>query len=287
MGDISGYEVYALRYASRPTHAASEFFRHELYGEPDGPMRLDYFFWLVRDGRRTVLVDCGFDRARSAAKGRYQDTDPVELLARLDVRPADVDHVVVTHLHYDHCGNVSLFPNATVSLARSELDAWSGQLGQRNLMRWLVEPAEVQMIMELQREGRALLVDSASEVLPGITVSRVGGHTPGQSIVQVRTTAGPIVLASDAMHFYKEAELDRPYNLFTNLEDLYRAYDLLRALQAQPGTTVVAGHDPLVTEQFAVVAPQCFDLTKPARPTIGGHGDSGTSRQRTAEGGRS
>ena len=267
MPDTNEYEVYALRYASRPTRAASEFFRYELYGEPDVPMRLDYFFWLVRDGSRTLLVDCGFDRERSAAKGRNQDSDPSELLARLDVRPADVDHVVITHLHYDHCGNVALFPNATVSLARSELDAWSGSLGQRALMRWLVEPTEVQAITRMQREGRVQLVESATEIVPGVSMTPVGGHTPGQSIVQVRTPSGPVVLASDAMHYYQEAELDRPFNLFTNLGDLYEGYDLLRGLQSQPGTTVVAGHDPLVTEQFTLVAPDCFDLTRQASPT--------------------
>jgi glyoxylase-like metal-dependent hydrolase (beta-lactamase superfamily II) len=264
MPHTDGYEVYALRYASRPTHAAAEFFRYELYGEPDVPLRLDYFFWLVRDGSSTVLVDCGFDRERSAAKGRYQDNDPVELLARLDIRPADVDQILVTHLHYDHCGNVGLFPNATVSLATAELEAWSGPLGERDLMRWVVEPAEVQAILKLQREGRLQLVDSASEVLPGITMRVVGGHTPGQSIVQVRTPAGSLVLASDALHYYAEAERDRPYNLFTNLDDLYRGYDLLRELQAEPDTTVVAGHDPLVTDQFAPAAPECFDLTMKA-----------------------
>jgi glyoxylase-like metal-dependent hydrolase (beta-lactamase superfamily II) len=261
MPDSDGYEVYALRYASRATHAAAEFFRYELYGEPDEPLGLDYFFWLVRDGTSTILVDCGFDRDRSARKGRYQDIDPVELLARLDVRPADVGHILLTHLHYDHCGNVGLFPNATVSVARAELEAWSGSLGERDLMRWVVEPAEVRAVTELREQGRLRLVESACEVLPGITMSCVGGHTPGQSIVQVRTAAGSVVLASDAMHYYAETERDRPYNLFTDLDALYRGYDLLRELQAQPDTTVVAGHDPLVTSRFAPVAAECFDLT--------------------------
>src|SRR5881398_2008239 len=71
------YDVYALRYASRPTMASDKFYRYELYGEPDKPYRTDYFFWLVRNSDRTVLVDCGFSEKAAATRNRQVDTDPV------------------------------------------------------------------------------------------------------------------------------------------------------------------------------------------------------------------
>jgi glyoxylase-like metal-dependent hydrolase (beta-lactamase superfamily II) len=260
---IDTYEVHALRYFSRPATKAHEFFRYELYGGPDEDIGMDYSFWLLRNGERTVLVDCGFDRERAAVKNRHQDTDPLELLARMDVRADDVEHVIITHMHYDHVGNVELFPNATFSLAREEFDYFSGPYGSRELEQILVDQAEVKIVQDLARQERLVLVDGTSQPFPGISLTRLGGHTPGQLIVEVGTQSGHVVLASDAMHYYEEIERDRPYNLFNNLGDMYRGYDLLRGLQARPNTTVIAGHDPRVGRAFQVVKPECFDLTAP------------------------
>ena len=257
------YDVHALRYSTRGGSKANEFFRYELYGRPDEPIGMDYFFWLLRNGERTVLVDCGFHRERAAAKKRVQDTDPLELLARMDVRPGDVDHVIISHMHYDHVGNVELFPNATFSIAREEYDYWSGPYGNRELMTVLVDPEEVRIVQDLARQERLHFIDGSEQLFPGVVVTRLGGHTPGQVMVEVGTDSGQIVLASDAIHYYEEMELDRPFNLFNDLGGMYRAYDLLRELDARPGTTVVAGHDPRVGAMFQTVQPDCVDLTAP------------------------
>ncbi|WP_083452937.1 MBL fold metallo-hydrolase [Mycolicibacterium goodii] len=62
----------------------------------------------------------------AAARNRRVDTDPVVLHARLGVAPDDVDHVVLSHLHFGHIGNVGLFPNARFAIARPEFDFWTG-----------------------------------------------------------------------------------------------------------------------------------------------------------------
>ena len=76
-----------MRYALRASAKSQDFFRFDVYGQPDEPQTIDYFFFLVRNSARTVLVDCGFDRERAAAKGRFQQTHPLELLARMGVSP--------------------------------------------------------------------------------------------------------------------------------------------------------------------------------------------------------
>ena len=53
------YEVVAIRYATRETTKAACYFGYHAYGEPDEPYVMDYFFWLLRGGGRTVLVDTG------------------------------------------------------------------------------------------------------------------------------------------------------------------------------------------------------------------------------------
>jgi glyoxylase-like metal-dependent hydrolase (beta-lactamase superfamily II) len=255
------YEVHALCYASRISAKSSDFFRFDLYGQPDEPQTMDYFFFLVRNSERTLLVDCGFDRERAAAKGRFQETHPVKLLARMGVRSEDVDHVIISHMHYDHVGNVQLFPKATFSMAREEYDFCSGPYGNRELMRALVDPEEVRIVEDLARQERVHLIDNSEQLFPGVVVTRLGGHTPGQVMVEVGTDSGQLVLATDAVHYYEELELDRPFRLFTDLPDMYRAYDILRERGARPGTTVIAGHDPRLRSMFRVVQPNCIDLT--------------------------
>ena len=259
------YDVHALRYASRTCQQDEVFLRAGTDGTTaDDTLGLDYYFWLVRNEARTVLVDCGFDRDRGAARNRFQDTDPLELLAQMGVRPEDVDHVVVTHMHYDHVGNVARFPNATVSLAREEYDFWCGPESDPGRLGTVVNANEVEIVRRLAREQRVRLVDGAEGLFPGLSVTRLGGHTPGQMMVEVGTGAGQVVLASDAAHYYEELEHDRPFSLFTSLPDMYRAYDVLRELAGRPRTTVVAGHDPRVRSSFQEVRPDCLDLTAPA-----------------------
>ena len=61
---------------------------------------------------------------------------------------------------------------------------------------------------------------------------------------------GPIVLASDATHYYDELERDRPFGILSDLADMYRAYATL-GRHAAAGAAVVPGHDPSVMHRFA------------------------------------
>ncbi|WP_157890631.1 hypothetical protein [Mycolicibacterium goodii] len=91
----------------------------------------------------------------------------------------------------------------------------------------------------------------------------VPGHTPGQIVTHVTTKHETVVRASDALHFYGEMELNRPFQIFIDRMGMYEAFEYLRELDAQPHTTIVAGHDPAVTERFVHAAEACADLTRP------------------------
>jgi glyoxylase-like metal-dependent hydrolase (beta-lactamase superfamily II) len=96
------------------------------------------------------------------------------------------------------------------------------------------------------------LTEGTDEILDGITAINVGGHSPGQQITVVRGKTGDVVLASDAVHFYEELELERPFAVMHDLEQMYAAYDVLKGLAAA-GATVVPGHDPEVGRRFEQV----------------------------------
>lgn len=265
--DGPAFEVYALRYASRTGRKGAEFYRFEHYGEPDEAWRVDYFFWLARNASRIVLVDCGYNFDRAAAKGLYLQNDltvhPAELLQKLGIRVDDVGHVVLSHMHLDHIGNAYLFPNAHFSVARREYDFWTGGGADKELLATAVDRADISYVRYLHETGRLHLVDDRQDVFPGLSVTCVGGHTPGQMIAEIQSGAGSVVLASDASHFYEEFQSDRPFWLFTDMVDMYAGYERLRELDSMPGVTVVPGHDPRVMDRFNTVhRGEVVDLTK-------------------------
>ncbi|MFC9838430.1 N-acyl homoserine lactonase family protein [Rhodococcus sp. NPDC127530] len=268
--DRPTYEAYALRYASREGDKATEFFRFDAYQEPNEEVRIDYFFWLIRGHGRIILVDCGFDENAGLDKGRAMDNHPLRLLESLGISADQVDHVVISHMHFDHVGNLLLFPNAEFTMGRAEFDFWTGPRANRAIFEWALPRAALDAVQELNAAGRLTLVDGPHELLPGVTVTPMGGHTPGLLVTEVSAGSGQVILASDAVHSYEELDLDRPYNLFNDIEQVYSTYDSLRALDARADSWVVPGHDPLVRRYFdSVHHPDCFDLTvPPVRPSV-------------------
>jgi glyoxylase-like metal-dependent hydrolase (beta-lactamase superfamily II) len=253
------WSVLALRYAARPVTRGGVFHRYEEYGEPDGPIEMAYYLWLLRSAHGTVLVDSGYSAAGGARRGRGHLVAPLEALARVGVRPADVDLVVNTHLHYDHTGHLASFDHAPLLVSATELAAWASPIARRAQFAVHVEPDEIAAVAA--RRGRGLVEMGAEhEVAPGIRAIEVGGHSPGQTILLVEGEQAPVVLASDAVHYYEEVERDRPCAVLVDLARVYGAYDTVRALVEQHGARLLAGHDPLVMERFPRLSGDAAEL---------------------------
>ena len=93
------------------------------------------------------------------------------------------------------------------------------------------------------------MVEGDREVLPGIRVHRVGGHTAGLQIVSVKTARGTVVLTSDASHFYHNVETRQPVQIITSLPEMLTAFETIHEL-AGAEKLIVAGHDPQVADRF-------------------------------------
>jgi glyoxylase-like metal-dependent hydrolase (beta-lactamase superfamily II) len=242
--------VLAVRYGTMETTRAHQFHRYAVYHEPDAQLKMDYFFWVIRNGEETILVDSGYHpRAIEHRPGRQCLIPPVEALQSLGVDCDQVSTVVVTHFHFDHIGNLSAFPNARYVVQRRELSFWTGPHARRAAVAASVEPTEIQFLADAQAAGRVDLVDGDHQVAEGIRVILVGGHCPGQQVVFL-DGARPLVLCSDALHFSEEMERYMPFSVLFDLQAMYEAYDTFNRWAAE-GATVVAGHDPRVMSDFA------------------------------------
>jgi glyoxylase-like metal-dependent hydrolase (beta-lactamase superfamily II) len=244
--EAPNFEVYAVRYAHRQARRDEHFYGHDPH---DGPMPMDYFVWAAVSSDHTVVVDTGFSAEVAARRGREHLRRPAEALEALGIDCARVPHVILTHLHYDHIGNLEDFPAATFVVQEEEMAFWTGRYAGREQFRTLVETNDVLYLVRENFRGRLRFVSGTQEIVPGIEVHRTGGHSAGLQIVRAKTGRGSVVLASDATHYYTNIGEDRPYSIVSDLPQMYGAFDLVRSLADSPNH-VVPGHDPLVMRRF-------------------------------------
>lgn len=262
--------AFAVRYATATTTRAGTFLRYDIYGEPDGDLICDFYYWVLKTPEGTVLVDSGFTEDVAARRGQEISVSIRDGLASLGLEPGDIRTVILSHLHYDHIGNLEHFPEANIVVQRSEYEFWNSPMANRAQFAQLREEAYLRHIQKADAEGRLILVEGDAEVLSGVGVIHVGGHTPGTQAVVAETDLGPLVLASDAVHFHDELEGDLPFNVCSDLPAMYESFDRLREL-ARTGARIIPGHDSRVAADFhsetiGTGIGRLIDLQRPVSP---------------------
>lgn len=244
------YEVYALKYGERDTTACQFFFREASHA----PITLHYYVWLILGGPHPILVDTGFLDDDARERGIRNYVSPAAMVERAGVRPDEVPLALITHLHYDHWAGHSLFPNAEYWIQREEVAFWTGPFGHAPAFRQSANVNALARLVTLNYANRVRIVEGDCPVKPGITLHRLGGHTAGLQIVTVETAGGPVVLTSDASHFYRNVETRQPVQIITSLPEMLAGFETIHAL-AGAQRLIVAGHDPQVAERFKPVEP--------------------------------
>ena len=182
---------------------------------------------LLRGHGRTILIDVG----AFSIRGEFG-----KQLKAAGVAPEDVTDVVLTHAHWDHSVNYTLFPNAEVWIGRVEMDwATSTPVG--------FNPLPELYIADLAKHPKLHLLEDGEQFLHGFTAYLCAGHTPGCLSFVLEGNDVPVVFTGDSAK--NRAELlslksDMSIDLSASLATLNRIWGLWRA---KPGTLLIPGHD--------------------------------------------
>ena len=248
---LNPIQVIAVRHGEITLPRSEAFLDYASYREPDGPLTMAYYFWVIFSGERTIIVDTGFDEKVARRRGRKVLIPVPEALELLGINPADEVDLVLTHAHYDHIGNADWFRNANVHMARAEFDFWSSPASESKPIRSLVEEDELRTISDMHDSGQLQLVNEEQEIAPGIHLLLAPGHTPGELMVQVNTPEARILLTSDAVHFDEELERGRPFRHMCDLAKSRSSYDRIRAMRdGGEIDLIVSGHDNSVSSSY-------------------------------------
>ncbi len=225
------------------TMSLTSLLRHET-----GMIKIPVPCYLIEHPKGRVLFDTGLHRdmidqpeARLGILAPYfephyeEGEDLATRLAELDLSVDDIDFVINSHLHFDHCGGNAAIPNSPVILQKAELDVAKTDLGE-----------QIGLFKQDWDLGHDLIaVDGEHDVFGdgNVVCIPTHGHTPGHQSLRVRLPQGDIVLAGDACYMRKSLEeLHLPQNVFDEDKSL-DSIRLLADLQRK-GARIYYGHDP-------------------------------------------
>jgi N-acyl homoserine lactone hydrolase len=228
-------------------------------GKGHDPITIPDLFFLIVHPKGLVLYDTGLNvdiwppEAKESITQRPEQMVDKQL-AKLGYAPGDVKYVIMSHLHSDHAGGMSLFPDATFIVRKSELRA-----------AWWPERFQWAYRLEDYRDTRGfnfIELDDHEDFdvfLDGSVVCiDTKGHTQGhQSLIVRLPKSGRFVLPADAADMQEILDEGLIPGVVWNAEDATRAVRKVQHLRRE-GAFVVTGHDP---EQFKTLklAPDYYD----------------------------
>ncbi|HYK91223.1 MAG TPA: N-acyl homoserine lactonase family protein [Acidobacteriota bacterium] len=246
-GKVPLFEVYAIRYATSPGFSVSSL---AVGADPARKVDIPFMFWVLKGaGHRNILVDAGSYRGPSFDKWKLAGfIKPSIAIGKVGLAPDDITDVIITHIHWDHVGGVSLFPKARVWIQREEFEHYIDAQGKPRSDA--INPDDSAMLADLRRSGQLKLVDGdAREIIPGIKVYTGGKHTYACQFVGVATASGTVVVASDNIYLYENLEKHLPLGLTEDRDADLRNQTRMLSLASSP-RLIIPGHDPDVFERF-------------------------------------
>ena len=209
--------------------------------------------YLVQGGGKNILVDTGPSDQESASRYHHQVVRTEEMglekaLAAKGVSPGDVAYLILTHLDWDHCYDLGLFPGKKIYVQRREVEY---AICPYPCHYVAYEAIQIGLSSAwIPYRGQFELVDGDRDLGGGIELVFLPGHSPGFQGVRVQTSQGPYLIAGDLVHCYENWEgrgifKHIPAGTLTDLASYYASFDKIEGTFSQ----LLPGHDPRVFER--------------------------------------
>jgi N-acyl homoserine lactone hydrolase len=195
--------------------------------------------YLIKSGDRYLLWDTGLD---GALAGKPKDKDGsllrqtiVTQLARINVKPANITYVGVSHYHYDHTGQVSDFPKSILLLGKGDWEALKTRpLAALRFANWLSGGGKV----ELLQGDRDVFGDRRVQILS------LPGHTEGHQALLVRLASGPVLISGDQYHFAENRRVGGVPSFNVSRANTLASHDRFEKLVTTLRAKVIIQHEP-------------------------------------------
>ena len=229
-----------------------------------GKITVPVAFFLIKHPKGNILFDTGNNdkiitdptywgplAAMLSDASRAPDVAIDAQLAKIDMKPSDINYVVLGHMHLDHAGNVGKFPDATIVYQRDEIvnafwpkPGFAGPYitGDFAMLRNAVGQNSPSRQKVIELEGDLDLFGDGS-----VTIHRQVGHTPGSQMALVRLPkTGPVILTSDNCYLMENLQKDilPSVALAFDPPGILSAYQWIKRLMAVENADVIFAHDP-------------------------------------------
>jgi len=210
--------------------------------------------YLIRHPSGDLIWDAGLPEALAATpegaqSGPFHLTVPARLtdqLAQLDLTPADIEFLSVSHSHFDHVGNAALFTAATWIVDADERAYMFRDEARADENFALVAPLEAMTTQLI--EG-----DSVRDVFGDgrVTIHQTPGHTPGHTVLLVKlANAGPVLLTGDMWHMAESHQQRLVPRFNVDHAQSLASMDVIEGLATAENARIIRQHVP---EDFAAL----------------------------------
>lgn len=209
--------------------------------------------YLIKHGEDWVLWDTGLppttpevaeENPNSPFRPALKETI-AEQLAKIELKPEDIDYVAISHGHFDHTGDANGFPNAKLIMQKTEYEFMTGNPEAAKAA--FMDPALISNFTGADKEAKRILLAGDADIFGDGTMKtfKLPGHTPGHMALLLKLPqTGPVILSGDQWHFHENHETNGVPSFNFDRADTLASSDKLNALIKNHKARLIIQHEP-------------------------------------------